>query len=137
MGRLGAVTPTIIGAGATSVFSSIDAFKLQLNYISGNMSSISSLTDPTYGMLAGLNCKLFGEDFVTFQNVICGSFYNNMFMIRLTFGIAAWGILFSMCCIVCTGVRHFKQIDKLKKIGDNPVREDEADETRKIAKDKY
>jgi hypothetical protein len=69
-------------------------------------------------MLAGLNCKVFGEDFELFKNVICGSFYNNLFLIRLTLGIAGWGILFSMCCIVCTGVRHFKQIDKMKKISD-------------------
>ena len=65
-------------------------------------------------MLAGLNCQLFGEDFVAFQNVICGSFYNNVYTIRIVFGIAAWGILFAMCCTVCSGVRHFKQIGKVK-----------------------
>lgn len=80
------------------------------------MNSISSLTDPTYGMLAGLNCKIFGQDFVTFQNVICGSFFTNIYLIRLTFGIASWGILFSMCCIVCTGVRHYKQTNRRAKV---------------------
>jgi hypothetical protein len=49
---------------------------------------------------------------------MCGSFYNNMYIIRLTFGIVAWGILFVLCCTVCSGVRHFKQVDKLKKIAD-------------------
>lgn len=49
---------------------------------------------------------------------MCGSLYNNMFMIRMTFGLAGWGILFGMCCIVCTGVRHYKQVDKMKKISD-------------------
>jgi hypothetical protein len=101
-------------SNAASVFSSINSFKAVLNTANGNMTNIKNLTDPTYGMLAGLNCQLFGQDFVTFQNVICGSFYNNVYTIRLTFGIAAWGILFIMCCTVCSGVRHFKQIGKVK-----------------------
>jgi small basic protein len=97
---------------AGSVFASIDSFRGVLNTVNSGLSSISTLTDPTYGMLAGLNCQLFGQDFVTFQNVICGSFYNNMYTIRLTFGIASWGILFSLCCIVCSGVRHFKNMNR-------------------------
>ena len=75
---------------AGSVFASIDQFRGVLNTVSTGMTSISSLTDPTYGMLAGLNCKIFGQDFVTFQNVICGSFFTNIYLIRLTFGIASW-----------------------------------------------
>jgi hypothetical protein len=43
-----------------SVFASIDSFRGQLNTVSSSLSGISTLTDPTYGMLAGLNCKLFG-----------------------------------------------------------------------------
>ena len=101
---------------AGSVFASIDQFRGVLNTVSTGMTSISSLTDPTYGMLAGLNCKIFGQDFVTFQNVICGSFFTNIYLIRLTFGIASWGILFSMCCIVCTGVRHYKQTNRRAKV---------------------
>jgi hypothetical protein len=99
---------------AASVFSSIDSFRGTLNTVSAGLTNVQNLTDPTYGMLAGLNCKLFGDDFTTFQNVICGSFYNNLYTIRLTFGIAAWGLLFAMCCITCSGVRHFKQIGKVK-----------------------
>ncbi len=49
-----------VSANSASVFASIDAFKASLNTISANMNSISTLTDPNYGMLAGLNCKLFG-----------------------------------------------------------------------------
>lgn len=106
-----------------SVFSAINSFKGVLNSVNTSLNSIQSLTDPTYGLLAGLNCKLFGEDFATFQNVICGSFYNNIYTIRLTFGIAAWGLLFAMCCTVCSGVRHFKQIGKVKgnQVSDSSV----------------
>lgn len=82
------------------------------------MSSISSLTNPKYGLLAGLNCKVFGEDFQALENVICGTFYKNIYLLRLTVGIASYGILFAMCCIVCTGVRHFKHSERKGKIGD-------------------
>jgi hypothetical protein len=108
---------------AASAFSAINSFKGVLNTANTSLASIQSLTDPTYGLLAGLNCKLFGEDFQTFQNVICGSFYNSIYTIRLTFGIAAWGLLFAMCCTVCSGVRHFKQIGKVKgnQVSDSSV----------------
>jgi hypothetical protein len=98
----------------TSVFSNIDSFRSVLNTVNAGLSTIQNLTDPTYGMLAGLNCRLFGQDFITFQNIMCGSLYNNVYMIRLAFGIAVWGILFTLCCTVCSGVRHFKQIGKAK-----------------------
>jgi hypothetical protein len=109
--RIVTATPKIINtADATSIFSAITSFGTQVNNAKTSLSTIQNLTDPNYGMLAGLNCKLFGEDFVTFQNVICGSFYNNVYLIRLTFGICAWGILFALCCSVCSGVRHYKQV---------------------------
>ena len=49
-----------ITSNSASVFASIDSFKASLTTISNNMNSINTLTDPNYGMLAGLNCKLFG-----------------------------------------------------------------------------
>lgn len=44
----------------TSVYYSIDQFRGIVNTVNTNLATIQSLTDPTYGMLAGLNCKLFG-----------------------------------------------------------------------------
>lgn len=43
-----------------SVFSSINTFRGVLNTVNTGLSGIKNLTDPTYGMLVGLNCKLFG-----------------------------------------------------------------------------
>ena len=132
MYRVQQLAPTINDTtNNASVFKSIDNFRTLLDTVNTNLASVNSLTDPTYGMLAGLNCKLFGEDFVNMQNVICGSFYNNIYIIRLTFGIAAWGILFAMCCTVCTGVRHFKQVDKMKKIADSDMTHQNFDEGTK------
>lgn len=111
-------------ANTGSVFTALNQFNSQLTSVKSALSGIQTLTDPKYGMLSGLNCKLFGEDFVNFQNTICGSFYNNIYIIRLTFGICAWGVLFVLCCSVCAGVRHFKQLDKLKRVSDGAMRND-------------
>ena len=101
-------------SNAGSVFKAIDSFRGVLNTANSSLSSIQTLTDPTYGVLAGLNCQIFGQDFLAFQNAICGSFYNSLYTLRLTFGIAAWGLLFALCCTVCSGVRHFKQMGKAR-----------------------
>lgn len=108
----------INGTGAGTVITAINTIHDQLYNVQSSISSISTITDPDYGMLAGLNCKVFGEDFQRFQKVICGKFYNNLYNLRLTIGISAFGILFSLCCIVCTGVRHFKHMERLNKVGD-------------------
>lgn len=100
------------------VYKNLYAIQSLFTDIKTNLNSIAALTDPTYGMLAGLNCKLFGEDFSTLYKVTCGSFYKNVYLLRLTIGIACWGILFAMCCIVCTGVRHYKHSEREKKVGD-------------------
>ena len=52
------------------------------------------------------------------EKVICGSFYKNIYLLRLVVGIASYGVLFAMCCIVCTGVRHFKLSQTQAQIGD-------------------
>ena len=95
--------------GTNQTKTALTDFKTQLTNLDTAMAAMNSITDPQYGVLAGMNCKIFGEDFVRLKNVMCGGFYNNIYGIRLVFGIAAFGMLFSMCCIVCTGVRHFKK----------------------------
>lgn len=44
--------------------------------------------------------------------------YSNIYTMRLAMGITAWGVLFMMCCAVCTGVRHYKHSQRKEKIGD-------------------
>ena len=41
-----------------------------------------------------------------------------MYTMRLAIGIASYGVLFMMCCAVCTGVRHFKHSERRNKVGD-------------------
>jgi hypothetical protein len=103
---------------STGLFFNIYRVTTLFSNVRTSLNSVSALADPTYGLLAGLNCKLFGEDFSTLYKVTCGSFYKNVYLLRLTIGIACWGILFAMCCIVCTGVRHYKHSEREKKVGD-------------------
>lgn len=74
--------------------------------------SISNLVDPTYGMVAGVNCLLIGEDLKLTKNTICVTLFNSFYFLFMTIGCASFALLFSMCCIVCTGVRHYKQSQK-------------------------
>ena len=69
--------------------------------------------DPDYGVTAGLNCRVLGEDIVVAKDTVCVSFFNSIFFLLLTVGLTSFAFLFALCCITCTGVRHYKQ-DQLK-----------------------
>ncbi len=90
-------TVSLITTNLTSLFNTV---KTNLN------TAVDSVTNPTTGMIAGLNCKLFGEDFIRINNSLCVSMFNVFYSSRLILGVASYGILFAMCCIVCSGVRH-------------------------------
>ena len=80
-------------------------------------SAAASVIDPKYGLIAGLNCLLIGEDVVRITKVICNEAFNNIFFMMLICGISSFGILFSMCCAVCAGVRHYKHSERIGKLG--------------------
>lgn len=72
-------------------------------------STVNTITDPNYGIVAGLNCAIIGEDILLVLNTLCTNGFKLSFFIRLAFGIAGFGVLFSMWCASCTGVRHYRQ----------------------------
>jgi len=76
-------------------------------------SSAAAYTDPTYGLVAGLNCRVMGEDIVVAKDTVCVSFFNSVFFLLVTIGTCSFAFLFALCCITCTGVRHYKN-DQLK-----------------------
>ena len=41
-------------------------------------------------------------------DTMCVRLFNVFYMLRFTLGVSAFGILFMMCCSVCSGVRHYK-----------------------------
>lgn len=67
-------------------------------------------------MVAGFNCLIFGEDFQMVINTLCVKMFNLTYSSRLSLGIAAFGILFAMCCSVCSGVRHYKHFMRKSKL---------------------
>jgi hypothetical protein len=78
----------LAAGGANSAISNIAA---ELSIVSPNMAatfntlnnSISNLVDPTYGMVAGVNCLLIGEDLITTKNTVCVSLFNSLYYLYL------------------------------------------------------
>lgn len=118
MGRMLSAKAQIIATSGGGVFEALNEMSTLFSNINTNLASIVALTDPNYGLLAGLNCKIFGEDFERIQKILCGSVYSSVYTMRMSFGLIAYGVLFMMCCAVCTGVRHFKHMQRKEKIGD-------------------
>lgn len=98
-------------AAVTNYKTQITALGVQFNSVkTGLQNTANAIVDPTYGILAGLNCAIVGEDILLVLNTACTNGFQLMFFIRAAFGIAAFGILATMWCASCTGVRHYKQM---------------------------
>jgi formyltetrahydrofolate synthetase len=88
-----------------------------------------SVTDSKYGLVAGMNCKVIGEDFTTFTTTFCQSLFTVLYFSRLVVGCASFGILFAICCGACTGVRFYKQsIRKLNSIDNTGLSDNEVED---------
>lgn len=79
--------------------------------------STNSITNTEEGLLAGINCRLMGEDVVRMSNSICITMFNALFFTFVTTGLISFALLFSLCCIICTGVQHYKDSYKKKAKG--------------------
>ena len=69
-------------------------------------------------MLAGLDCKVLGEDMEIVKNTICGGIYNDFEMLRMTFGLTSWSLLLSMIFSALMAYRHNRNGDRHKKVHD-------------------
>jgi hypothetical protein len=78
------------------------------------MANASNLLNPKNGLLTGANCLVVGEDLVLAKDTICVTMFNSLYYLFLTMSIGSYSLLFSLCCIVCSGVRHYKQNEKKK-----------------------
>jgi hypothetical protein len=63
--------------------------------------------DPQNGILAGLNCLVIGDDINLIFDTFCTRLFNTFFSLRLCLGIASFGILFTICCSACAGIRFY------------------------------
>lgn len=119
-----AIGSSFLNAGVYSSVNSLNIATFQGNLatldgaltgVSPTINSLNTLLDTKYGMLGGLNCRLFGEDFQTIINTSCVLGYNSLFQIRLALGICCLGLFFASFCAVCAGSRHARQADKRNK----------------------
>jgi hypothetical protein len=95
------------------------------NAVNAMTAAADSVTNGKYGLVAGLNCRLIGEDFTTFTNTFCQSFFTVAYFSRLAIGCASFGILFAFFCGPCTGVRFYKHgIRKLNSVENTGLSED-------------
>ena len=102
----------------TNIVTTMTALKTNMTSVFSNLNTtINSVVDPTYGLFAGINCRTLGDDTILFKNTICVTLFNSLFFMFVTIGTSSFALLFSMCCIVCSGVRHYKQAEVKKKLG--------------------
>lgn len=83
-----------------------------LSGVNATINSLNSLLDTRYGMLGGLNCRLFGEDFQNIVDTSCVLGFNSLFEIRLALGICSLGLFFASFCVVCAGSRFARQSER-------------------------
>lgn len=128
-----AIGSTFQNAGIYSAVNSLNIATFQgdlatldgsLTSVNSTINSLNSLLDTQYGMLGGLNCKLFGEDFQTIIDTSCVLGFNSLFQIRLALGICSLGLFFATFCAVCAGSRYARQAEKRSKTN----QEDSEDE---------
>jgi hypothetical protein len=59
----------------------------------------------------------------------CQSVFTISYFTRLVLGLASFGILFSLCCGVCTGVRFYKhEIRKLNSVNNEGISDNEVED---------
>jgi hypothetical protein len=97
------------------------------NAVTGLAAVASSVTDSKYGLVAGMNCQLIGQDFTTITTTFCQSLFTVLFFSRIVVGCASFGILVAICCGACTGVRFYKHsLKKIKSIDGTGFPKEEA-----------
>ena len=97
------------------------------NAVNTMASVAQNVTDAKYGLVAGMNCRLIGEDFNTFTDTFCQSFFTVSYFARLAIGCASFGILFAVCFGPWTGVRFYKHsIRKLNSVENTGLSDDEV-----------
>lgn len=91
-----------VKSGIDNLVSAIDpALPNLFSNVLGGLNSINNIVDPASGLLAGLNCRLMGEDFQRLQQSVCGSLYKDIYVARIVFGVASYGVLLALCFFVC------------------------------------
>lgn len=115
IGYVGTTTWPAASTVITGVLTGLPPVKTQLSTILNALEATApKITDPINGLQGGLNCLMIGEDLQRIRDTLCINVFNGLFVSLVTVGLSAFGLLLSMCCIVCTGVRYYKQSEMIK-----------------------
>lgn len=76
--------------------------------------NLDSVFNENNGILTGLNCQILGEDINLIVSTTCNSLFNTFYFLRIILAIVSFCILFSICCITCSGIRVYKHSEKMK-----------------------
>lgn len=110
IGKVGADYAANVSPQMVNLKTDLDNVKSSFSTIFNNLNtSLETVVNPDYGLKSGLNCRVLGEDIVNAKNTVCVSLFNSIFFLLVTIGTTSFALLFALCCIVCTGVRHYKQ----------------------------
>lgn len=68
----------------------------------------SSVFDPQYGLLSGLDCRVVGEDMSYTAASLCNHSFVHSFILRIMFIISGFSILVLLCCVTCLGCNNYR-----------------------------
>lgn len=58
-------------------------------------------------MLAGLNCKILGEDLVYASDQLCSKSFVHSYILRVMFIISSFCIMLMLCFVTCLGKSNY------------------------------
>lgn len=110
VGRTDTARPTIY----TTLFDELDTTRTKFDTVLSSLTTqANDLLNPTTGAIVGSHCLIMGEDAVKLVDTICTRTFNQLYVIAAPLSLIAFGMLFAMCCSVCTGVRMLNNSEKL------------------------
>ena len=91
-----------------SIKAGVNSFKTTLE------ANLNSMTNLTSGSFNGMDCKTVGESIWDFRDSFCVGLVQSVNYNIICLGLICYGIFFLACFVTCTGLRHFKHLQKMQ-----------------------
>jgi hypothetical protein len=91
-----------------SVKAGVNAFKTALE------TNFNSMTNLTSGSFNGVDCRVVGETIWDLRDSFCIGLVQSVRYNIICLGLICYGVLLLACFATCTGVRHFKHLQKMQ-----------------------
>lgn len=93
---------------ANSVKAGVNSFKTTLE------TNMNSMTNLTSGSFNGMDCRTIAESIWDFRDSFCIGLIQSVNYNIICLSLICYGILLMACFVTCTGVRHFKHLQKMQ-----------------------